>query len=148
MEFGEKLKRERKRANLTQAALGQLVGVTARSISAYENDRVMPHRKVIRGLARELNVTVEYLTNDAVSDPEADRENETRIDAVREVYGEKGAQEMRDLLQMNTAFLAGGSVDQETKDAFYNAITAAYIACKREASVRFTPHRVRKKAEE
>ena len=107
--LGEKLRRERRRADLTQVKLGQLVGVTARSISAYESGRSIPHKKVLRGLAKELNVTVEYLTNDAQDDPEAERAKEECLDDIREEYGEKGVVEMEELLRMNVAFFAGGS---------------------------------------
>ena len=52
--------------------------------------------------------------------------------------------EAEDLLKRNVAFLAGGSVDQEAKDAFFEALMTAYITCKNEARTTFTPKSRRK----
>lgn len=142
--LGEKLRRERRRADLTQVELGQLVGVTARSISAYESGRSIPHKKVLQGLAKELNVTVEYLTNDTQDDPAAERVKEKCLDDIREEYGEKGVVEMEELLRMNVAFFAGGSANQTDKDNLYRVISSTYHMCKKEAAERFTPHKYRK----
>ena len=77
-------------------------------------------------------------------DPDANRANEERIDNARLLFGSKGAKEAEDLLQRNVAFLAGGSVDQEAKDAFFEALMTAYITCKNEARATFTPKSRRK----
>ena len=105
---------------------------------------VIPRPNVIRKLADALDVTVEYLTNDNTDDPDANRANEERIDNARLLFGSKGAKEAEDLLQRNVAFLAGGSVDQEAKDAFFEALMTAYITCKNEARATFTPKSRRK----
>ena len=137
--FPEKLKLARVRADLYQSQLSELVGVSLRSINDYENGRAIPRKKTMRKLASALGVTVEYLTNDAVDDPEDHYHIEARINATHELYGARAGEEMRELLQRNTAFLAGGEIDQETKDAFFDAIMEAYVACKKEARARFTP---------
>jgi transcriptional regulator with XRE-family HTH domain len=143
-QFPKKLKMARIEADLSQLELGERIGVTVKSINAYENGRAIPRKATLRKLASSLDVTVEYLTNDKETDPNAGRQNEMRIEHVRSKYGEKGAREMSELLERNTAFLAGGSVDQEAKDAFFDAIMSAYLACKHEASIRFTPNMYKK----
>ena len=44
---------------------------------------------------------------------------------------------MAELLDRNMAFLAGGDVDQEAKDAFFDALMTAYVTCKNEARQKF-----------
>lgn len=143
-QFPRKLKLARTQADLSQAELGEKIGVTVKSVNAYENGRATPRKTTLRKLAKALCVTVEYLVNDDVNDPETGMQNEMRIDAARSRFGEKGAREMSELLERNTAFLAGGDVDQEAKDAFFDAIMEAYLDCKKAASEKFTPHSVRK----
>ena len=137
--FPEKLRAARKAAGLNQTQLAQLVGVTQRSLTNYERGCAIPRDHVIRKMANALSVTVEYLTNDLVDDPETGRLREERVNAVRERFGDQGAQEMTELMERSVALLAGGSIDQEAKDAFFDALMTAYITCKNEARERFGP---------
>lgn len=137
--LGEKIKHLRIDTKTSQEQLAEAVGVTTRSISAYESGRAVPRANTLRKLAKALNVTVEYLTNDDSRDPEAGRLREEKLDTVREYFGNSGAKEMADLLDRNMAFLAGGDVDQEAKDVFFDALMTAYITCKNEARQKFTP---------
>lgn len=137
--LAEKIRVLRSKNNIYQEELAAAVGVTARSISAYESGSAIPRKKTLRKLAKALNVTVEYLTNDAAVDPEAGRQREEKIEFVRESFGDRSANEMAELLDRNIAFLAGGAVDQEAKDAFFDALMAAYVTCKSEAKRKFTP---------
>ena len=40
---------------------------------------------------------------------------------------------MDSLLEQNAALFAGGTLDQEAKDAFFEAVMKAYLTCKEEA---------------
>lgn len=135
--FPEKLRQARKRVRLSQSQLAERVGVTQRSLTNYECGRAVPRKKVLRKLAGELNVTAEYLTNDACDDPQAGRLREERLSTARALFGRRGEQEMSELMERNAAFFAGGSVDQEAKDAFFDALMTAYITCKNEARARY-----------
>jgi len=135
--FPEKLRFTREEAGLNQTELGRLIGVTQRSITDYETGRAIPHRKNLQKLAQALHVTVEYLTNDEVDDPQTGRVREDRLNAAYELFGSKGKKEMAELLERNTALLAGGDIDQASKDAFFEAIMTAYITCKNEARARY-----------
>ena len=137
--LAEKIRVLRSKKNLYQEELAAAVGVTARSISAYESGSTIPRKNTLRKLAKVLDVTVEYLTNDAADDPEAGRLREEKIEFVRESFGERSANEMAELLDRNIAFLAGGNVDQEAKDVFFDALMTAYVTCKNEAKRKFTP---------
>ncbi len=60
MSIGERIKGARAMAGLSQRAVADVAGVSAMAISKYENDRDIPSSSVLIGLARALNVKVEY----------------------------------------------------------------------------------------
>ena len=62
MTFGEKVKKARKELGITQAELGQEIGVSRRTVTSYEADMVFPHTKdTYYRLAETLKVDVNYL---------------------------------------------------------------------------------------
>jgi len=132
--FAHKLKDARESMDLSQAELARKTGLSQRSITAYENENTIPRGNTIRKLARVLNISMEYLMND----------EEIFIDTVRANYGSKGAQEAAHLLEQNKALFASGALNQEGKDAFFEALMVAYVSCKEEAKKTFG----RKKQEE
>ena len=142
--FPEKLREARRRARMSQTALAEAAGVTQRSLTNYERGCAVPRPNVLRKMASTLGVTVEYLTNDGTDDYDAGRLREERVNAVRERFGGQGAQEVSDLMERSVALLAGGTLDQEAKDAFFDALMTAYITCKNEAREKFTPKSARK----
>lgn len=131
--FAEKLKEARECMDISQAALAEKVGLSQRSITAYENENIIPRGNTIRKLARALNVSVEYLMNEEVTDPSAGKDKDAFVDTARDYYGYKGAKEAEILLEQNKALFAGGALDQEAKDAFFEALMVAYVKCKEEA---------------
>lgn len=135
--FPEKLRQSRKRVRLSQSQLAERAGVTQRSLTNYECGRATPRKNVLRRLADALDVTVEYLTNDEIDDPQAGRLREDRLSTARALFGLRGEQEMSELMERNAAFFAGGGIDQEAKDAFFDALMTAYITCKNEARIRY-----------
>ena len=142
--FPEKLRTARKEKELNQTELAQAVGLTQRSLTNYECGRAIPRPATIRKLAEALDVTVEYLTNDATDDPDAKRGEEAQIEMARSRFGSKGAREVSDLLDRSLEMMAGGSVPQEDKDAFFQALMTAYVTAKNAASETFTPKSKRK----
>ncbi len=135
--FSEKLKDARENLDISQAELAEKVGLSQRSITAYENENTIPRGNTLKKLARALNVTVEYLINDEVENPQAGRDKEEFIDTARDHYGSKGAKEAEALLEQNKALFAGGALDQEAKDAFFEALMVAYVTCKEEAKITY-----------
>ncbi|AGL00257.1 helix-turn-helix transcriptional regulator [Desulfoscipio gibsoniae] len=131
--FSEKLKDARESLDMSQAELARKVGLSQRSITAYENENTIPRGNTIRKLARVLNVSIEYLMNDEETDPQANKDKDAFMDIVRENYGSKGAKEAEILLEQNKALFAGGDLSQEAKDAFFEALMVAYVTCKEEA---------------
>ena len=131
--FAEKLRLARKNAGMSQAELAERIGVTVRSFTDYECGRAVPRPKKMERLAQELGVTTVYLTNDTIDDPKFGVRVEEKIREAGEMFGESAAAEMMELLERNTAFLAGGETPQVMKDKFFEALMVAYVACKKES---------------
>ena len=134
-----KLTAARKAVKMTQTELAEKVGISRRSLFAYENGNSVPRPKILRKIADALGVTVTYLSEDVCDDPNEGRARERSINQARDRFGAKGAREAAELLQRNNAFFAGGDIPQEDKDAFFQAIMTAYVTAKEEARMKFTP---------
>ena len=142
--FSEKLTAVRKEKGIKQGDLADAVGLSQRSLTSYERGHAIPRKSTIRKLAAALDVTVEYLTNDEIDDPDACRVIEEQIEIARSKFGSKGAREATELMNRNAALFAGGSLNQEEKDAFFQALMTAYVTAKTMASKKFTPKSKRK----
>lgn len=133
--FSEKVKRSREALQLNQQELSELVGVSKRSIAAYETTGTRPRGRIAQRLAAALKVTTDYLLNDQITDPTYGYEKAFYVEQARQRLGIQGAIELDKLLEQNLALFAGGELDQEAKDAFFEAVMKAYLECK-EASRR------------
>ena len=110
MNFSDKIKFQREQNHLTQKELAELVGVSQRAIAAYESSGTIARISTMRKLAHALNVSYDYLKHDEITDPS---------------YG------------IEKMDYIGGELDEEAKDAFYQAVTKAYLSCKMEAKKTF-----------
>ena len=135
--FSEKIREAREALKLNQQQLSDLVGVSKRSIAAYETTDTKPRGNMARKLASALQVSVDYLLNDDIIDPKHGIEKSPYVEETRERLGAKAAKEMDVLLEQNMALFAGGDLDQEAKDAFFEAVMKAYITCKEDARKTF-----------
>ena len=135
--FGEKVKQQREHLLLTQEQLGDLIGATRRTIVSYETGGKLPRRKMLRQLAGALGVTERYLMEDASTDPSDGIDEEPYVQAAMDSYGRKGAEEMTALLRQNEILFAGGTLSEEQKDMFFEAITRAYYLNKEKAKEKF-----------
>ena len=141
---GEKIRERRTHLGLTQTELADKTGVTLRTITKYEKQGVMPRGRNLRELAKVLGVSEIYLANDAIEDETYGLEEAPYIDSVRDTYGAKGANDMQNLLMQTQAMFAGGDIPQADKDKFFQAVMAADVATKEDASERFTNKRYKK----
>lgn len=135
--FGEKVKARREEMRLNQEQLAKLCGLTRRSIVAYETTDKIPYPSTVRKLATALGVTVRYLEHDEIDDPQAGIDQEPFIEEAREKYGRKGADEMAAVLSQNEALFAGGTLTEEQKDMFFEAVSRAYFMNKQRAREKF-----------
>lgn len=137
--FAEKLRDARVAAGMTMAQLAETVELSLTSIQAYEKAKKRPRQTTMLKLAKALNVSIKFLTDDNCEDPMADIEKDGYIEEARLRYGAQGARDINALLDENTALFAGGELSQAEKDVFFEAIMRAYITCKEEARVKFSP---------
>ena len=98
MTFSDKIKRSREVRHLTQQQLADLVGVSKRTIASYESENKIARSSTIRKLADALQVSVDYLTDDSITDPEYGMEKRAYVEQARALYGDKAAHEMDSLL--------------------------------------------------
>lgn len=135
--FADKVKEARISLGISQTQLAQEVGVSPRSVQAYERGEKKPRAAVMSRLAKALKVSVKFLVLDECEDPMAEIEKDNYIEEARERYGAKGARDVEQLLADNAALFAGGELSQDQKDAFFQAVMTAYVTCKEEAKAKF-----------
>ena len=143
--FGEKMQAIRIEKKLSQTELAEMVGVSRRSIFAYENGTATPRERVIRKIASALGVTTAYLTNPEEEDVNADRIKDEAIMQVEREFGTRATREFKEMGQKVAGAFAGGDIPQEDKDALFEILMDAYVTAKREARETFTPKSKRKK---
>jgi len=117
MLFGEKLKKLRIDARLSQNELAEKLGVTRRSIIYYESGKRYPKtRDIIINLASLFGVSVDYLISDA---------DDFVMDAYSR-YGSGGQNEALTLVGQIGALFAGGKLNDDDKDKVFKAISDIY----------------------
>jgi len=144
MTFGEKIIKARHELNLSQIELAEKVGVTERSIYSYEQTGVYPKSTVLKKLAGALNVTVNYLLDEGENN--ANTSQELFYANAKKGFGYKGAREARDVISRAAALFAGGELNDEAKDVFFQSLMEVYLESKAEAREKFSStQRVRAK---
>ena len=137
MKTAEKILTARADMGMTQDELAELVGVSRRSIAAYERGESEPRKSTILKLGEVLKVSTKYLSDENCDDPMADINKDTDYAEALAKYGPKGIRDMQTILEEGKALLAGGTVSQEQKDEFFDALAEVYYACKTEAKRKF-----------
>ena len=147
MTFGEKLRNARVALNLSQTELSEKIGVSERSIYTYEQTGTLPRTPVLKKIADALNVSVSYLIDKEETDRLKNISDELFIANARNEYGYKGAHEAEAVLTRASALFAGGELDDEAKEIFFQSLMEVYLESKAEAREKFTPH-IRKSRKE
>ena len=133
MKFNERLKSIREEKELTQQQLSVRSGVSVRTIQNYESGSYSPRFGIVDKLAEALEVT----------SPELLGQSGMLVAEAGEQGGSKTAREMSKLVEEVVGMFAGGSLPQEDKDAYMNAISRAYFESKEE-NKKYTPKKHRK----
>lgn len=144
MTFGEKIKEARLAMNLSQTELAQLTGISERSLYTYEQLGTLPRKNNIKKLAEALQISVSYLLDENETDIQNQIGNDLFIMEAREKFGSKGVKEAQDVLRRVNSLFAGGDLDNEAKDVFFQAVMAVYMDSKKNARNKFTPKKYRK----
>lgn len=137
MTFSEKIRSSREMLEISQTELAELVGVSRRTIVAYEAGEATARKSTIAKLAKVLKVSTKFLSDENCDDPLADIDQDPYVEQARALYGGTGARDMEALLRDNAALFAGGELSQEQKDVFFEAVMKAYLTCKEEARQKF-----------
>ncbi|NCB94518.1 MAG: XRE family transcriptional regulator [Clostridia bacterium] len=144
MTFGEKVKETRLALNMSQAELAQLTGISERSLYTYEQLGTMPRTSNIKKIASALKVSVTYLMDKDETDPEKHIEQDEFVKAARDEFGSKGAKEAQEVIHRAGALFAGGELDEEAKEVFFQSLMEVYLDSKQAARDKFTPKKYRK----
>lgn len=144
MTFGEKVKEARLAHNLSQAELAKMTGISERSLYTYEQLGTIPRMSNVNKLAEALNVSAAYLLDDDDVDTQSHIDEELFVASAKSQFGYKGAREAQDVIGRTRALLAGGDLDDDAKEVFFQALMEVYLESKADARAKFTPKKYRK----
>ena len=137
MIFKERLKEKRGEANLTQAELAKIAGVSTRTIQNYELGSRKPYQiEVVQKIADALNTTTEYLLGSSG----------IIVAEAHEKGGAKAARDIDELVSEVTGMFAGGSLSEEALEGAMKALNDAYWIAK-EKNKKYTPKKYRKETD-
>lgn len=83
------------------------------------------------------DATFMRMKEDDCDDPKAGIDEEPFVQAARDAFGKKGADEIASLLKQNEALFAGGALSEDQKDMFFEALSRAYFMNKQHAREKF-----------
>ncbi|MBQ8208929.1 MAG: helix-turn-helix transcriptional regulator [Clostridia bacterium] len=139
MTFGEKVRQARIAMDLSQSDLAEKTGISERSLYTYEQTGTMPRMGNVKKIAEALCVSVGYLMDEEENDTSKDIDKDIFLANVKNEYGVRGAKEASDVLNRASALFAGGELDEEAKDIFFQSIMEVYLESKAEARSKFAP---------
>ena len=124
MKFSEKVRQLRKGMKLSQGELAQKIGVSARSIAAYEAGTSYPrYKETYEALATALGVEVNYLRT----------EDEEFLEDVGQQYGSRGQRQAQAILGEARQLFAGGELSDDDKLAFLTEMQQLFLDSKQRA---------------
>lgn len=77
--LGENILRLRKEANLSQEALGDIIGVTRQTISNWELEETAPNPEQLKLLSKAFNVSIDDLLNNDIQNVIVKKVSDTEI---------------------------------------------------------------------
>ena len=120
--FGDKIRKLRKEKKMTQQKLGDMVGVSYRTIRSWEVEGRYPKQSSLyQKLADAFQCQVSYLMND----------NETVCLGNDEPSEYSGAKQARLILEQAATLFASGTMTNEDKTIFMDEMTRLYLASKK-----------------
>lgn len=123
MNFGEKVRKKRIEAGLSQSGLAEKSGLSLRSIQNYESGQRSPANiTIVKNIAKALGVSFEYLLDDRA---------QYVLDAAQK-GGEAAAVDIDRLLSDIQGLFAGGRLSQNDKDKVMRAVNEIYWETKEE----------------
>lgn len=126
IELGNKILSMREAMHLTQTELGKLCGTSRNAVSDWERGVSVPRSKMLAKIAAALETTVDELT----ALPEQDIPVSPALSDIEKKFGSEALQELNELYTRTAGLFAGGTLSQKAKDAYFAAITQAYLDCR------------------
>ena len=124
MKFGEKVRQLRKEMKLSQGELARKIGVSARSVAAYEAGTSYPrYKETYDALATALGVDVNYLRT----------EDEAFLEDVGRQFGSRGQRQAQAILGEARQLFAGGELSDDDKLAFLTEMQQLFLDSKQKA---------------
>ena len=121
-----------------------MTGISERSLYTYEQLGTLPRKSNIRKLAEALHISVSYLLDESETDSQSHIDQDMFILEAKENFGSKGAKEAQEVLGRVNSLFAGGELDEDAKDVFFQAIMSVYMDSKKTAREKYTPKKYRK----
>ena len=132
MKFSDKLKKLRNDLNLSQGELAEKIGVTTRTIAAYEGGECTPrYSKTYKKLGEALGVDPEYLASESDDEAwEADENGEGQGGQDPSARKPKGHRRSKVILGDSESLFMGGELSTEDADAFVRDMEQLFVdAC-------------------
>lgn len=85
-----------------------------------------------------------YLLDESETDSQSHIDQDMFILEAKENFGSKGAKEAQEVLGRVNSLFAGGELDEDAKDVFFQAIMSVYMDSKKTAREKYTPKKYRK----
>ncbi|MDD3654820.1 MAG: helix-turn-helix transcriptional regulator [Desulfotomaculaceae bacterium] len=121
MLFGDRLKKLRRDAGLTQAELGKRIGVSERVIGYYEANARFPNKQeTLQKISEVFDVSIDSLVGKEGS----------FLQRAAEKYGYTGSKQAQKVLQDVQALFAGGELPEADRDMFFRLLTEMYFETK------------------
>ena len=96
------------------------------------------------GWATGVAASVSYLLDESETDSQSHIDQDMFILEAKENFGSKGAKEAQEVLGRVNSLFAGGELDEDAKDVFFQAIMSVYMDSKKTAREKYTPKKYRK----
>ncbi len=146
-EFARRLRSLRKASGLTRAELADRCGIVSRTIINYENGTRIPNADVAARMAATFGLTVEDLLG--MEDFEHEQVKSQSLENLRQMYGKRGEEQAKMLLESTSGLLAGGTLTKEQQDDFILEMQKLFIIATENARKKYTPkkYRTEEKAE-
>lgn len=112
MTFGERLKLEREKRDLSKGELSKMIGLHYSQLGRYERNEASPKSEVLKKLANALDLTTDYLMNGSLSELANDRISDKKLISSFQKISTLSDESQKVVLALIDAFI----FQQEMKD--------------------------------
>ncbi|MDY5912429.1 MAG: helix-turn-helix transcriptional regulator [Inconstantimicrobium porci] len=143
---GQKILMLREEKQLKQSELAETIGVTEATLSRYENDKRKPRGEIALKIAKALNVSIDYLLDDNITDrfsTISNPENQNTSLTQKEILDiEKDALEMIEAIDNSESLkFCGTTADEEDKEYLKQAYQKFLMDVRVYNKQKYTPNK-------